>query len=267
MISSTNQSCQIFSFKSWKYHSKEKKISKVNLEDTDIYQRVRCLGAGISGSVILYQSDPKGKEKAVKFSNGTHHLVKTEYVISLSWPKNAIGLLLRPKAYFREDIYDLYIMHKYDSPIKDLIYDLTLQEKIEAICQLCQGIATLHELKIAHRDVHLANVFYDKDMGRFDLGDFGQAITLNAGQVRLEIGIDKDLRDLKECIESILLGEEVDSLQRMMEGYRQRLNTFEEVSKLGFDVKVTWMIYDFMTSPKQEAKTIVNIFKKIREML
>ncbi|PJD95415.1 MAG: hypothetical protein CK425_08945 [Parachlamydia sp.] len=275
MYSSETSCFQVSSSQAWYYdyrHLNEGKLWRVKSSKDDFtasltYFKVKCLGSGISGVVCLYQPEQMGTCKAIKFSNGNHHPVKSEYEISLKWPKGETGLLLRPKAYFREPFRDFYIMHRYTSNIVNNISLFTISEKIESIYQLCQGVTTLHNLGIAHRDIHLANVFYDRDKNRFDLGDFGRAITLETNKEKFDLGVSKDIQNLKEAIESILIGEEVEPFARIIDGYRQRLNTLEDILKLGFSLKSSWLILDFMHRTPRNTQEILGDFTKIKERL
>ena len=252
----------------WYYSKHEKKLWRVKFSKFDAHYNInREMGHGISAIVSLFKSEQMGECEAVKFSNGPHHPVKPEYEISLKWPKGATGLLLRPKAYFSDPLCDFFVMHAYDTAIKKILFQFCIKERIEAIYQVCQGVTTLHNLGIAHRDIHLANIFYDKDKNRFDLGDFGLAITSETNKKEFDSGVNKDICDLKESIESILLGEEPDRWLRLKNGYKQQLNILEDILKLGFNLESSRLILDFMNSVPKNAEEILNIFKKIKNHL
>jgi len=268
------------------------------------------VGCGYCWMCLPFAPKVEGKCKVIKFSHNSYSTVKPEYAISFKWPKGATGLLLRPKAYFQGPKGDCYIMHKYDGTICDIFSQFTTQEKIEAIYQLCQGITTLHTLGIAHCDIHLANIFYDRCKKRFDIGDFGHAKTLenlkdplfteinevteflacitngytqqlamrdcmavgfNCTSALLIIdfisGVNKDIQGLKESIESLLIGKGRDELERINNGYRQRLNIIEDILSLGFDLQTSRLILDFMNNTPMNAQEIVRIFAEIKNRL
>lgn len=251
---------------SWSFNNqvlRREKSSTEGLIQTLTYNKFRKLGSGVAGEVHLYKCTETEKSLAVKVSNGMHHPVKSEYEVSLKWPKGATGLLLRPKAYFISEVNDFYVMHLYDGDVQNMLAHLNPYDKIEIIRQMCQGLSTLHEIGIAHGDVHLANVFFDKKQKRFDLGDFGRTETMENNEPKFYSTIEKDLKDLREAIESLVIGEEVDALEYMLKGYQQRIHLLEDVQKHGFDLEASSHILDFMLHTPKSAKEILQHFTKI----
>ncbi len=274
-----NLSNQVVS-STWQYDQSQFSRVKPNKEtatsQTINYVKDSCLGSGLYGSVYVLKPDEKtAKTKAIKFSDQKSHSVKYEYDICLKWPKGTRGLLLRPKAYFETFFTDCYIMHQYDGTLADLLYQLTAKEKIEAIDQLCQGVMSLHELGIAHRDIHLSNVFYDKNRNRFDLGDFGCAKVSKLNSKDLSFGIQKDIVHLREHIESILLGKQLDAMTLLLaadcDRYNQRIHRVEELTNLGFSLELSQLLLVFinklMRGQAKDSQAILQSFKPIKDLL
>ena len=185
--------------------------------------------------------------------------------MTLKWPKGAIGLLLRPKACLEEPFGgSFFIMHKYDGGIPIALSQLTVSEKIEAICQLSQGLATLHDLAITHGDLHVGNVFYDKIKNRYDLGDFEYAAEWDDKDEFIEAS-NKDLDEFKTCIVSIIIGEAIYTNSCRKEFHK--LDNLEEIIKLGFNSESSRLILDFINSDIKGAHETLQLFTKIKELV
>lgn len=239
----------------WSRDPCTKQISRLKSGSTVIYQRGNMLGSGWSGATyVLLPDQEKKKCKAVKTSTVS---IKKEYELSLRWPKNAMGLLLRAKAYFPKDgeLPEMYIMHKYDRTLDKIIGKLTLKQKMDAIFQILTGVTTLHSLGIAHGDIHSCNVLIDTNKNRYDLSDFEHSVSLD--EASYQSAIEKDMQDLKETIESILMGEE-DPVAALIafgnggSGRVQRLKTEDQIRRLGFPNEAAPLILELYHTPTTE---------------
>lgn len=233
-----------------------KGIQQNNLKLTN-YEFKEMLGSGAVGTVFALRPQGGGKAKAAKVVYGYRDLLQKEFEIYLMWPKNAVGLPLRPKAYFneKEKTCEILIMHKYDSDIKDILSQLTPQEKIEAICQASQGLATLHNLGISHGDLHLGNILYEKQKKRFDLADFNLSVVMK-DEATFNALVKIDLNDFKETvIKTILFKEKED-------GKSER----EYLLELGYSDQAVKHLIEYLENPDAAAEQIYKIFSFLRKI-
>lgn len=217
------------------------------------YLQDKCLSSRSGAKVVLYKSQEGEKCKVIKYREDTKR-AEYEYQTALMWPKGTTGLLLRPKAFLKTPFGEFFIMHKYDGEIEIALSHLTINEKIEAIRQLSQGLATLHELKITHNDIHMGNILYDKNKSRFDLADFE-----HEGSTCDKNEVNDDLKDLKNCIESIIMGQ-------VRYSDKRELNNLEDVIKCGFNIESSKLILDFMDTDIQSANEILKYFTKLKQL-
>jgi tRNA A-37 threonylcarbamoyl transferase component Bud32 len=154
----------------------------------DSYLIGNLLGRGHAGEVRALHPNGKTKEKAIKIftikfcdSSGTKDYASKEYEILKKIPQNSTGLIRSPKFFIPQSGNEflekeaLLVMPKYDGELnEDIISNISFKEKIEVINQLIQGISTLHQFKICHRDINLNNVLFVKKQGkmRYDFCDF-----------------------------------------------------------------------------------------------
>lgn len=258
------------------------------------YKFDQVVGFGTQGKIwTIIRESGNGKTKIAKVSST---LLKNEYEASLKYPKNALGLVLRAKAYI-SGTHQIIIMHKYDGDLASLISTMTNNQKIEAVYQLCKGILTIHTLNISHRDIHLGNIFYDKIKNRYDLGDFGYSTESKEEKFKLN-----DITLLKKTIESILIGKEPDpvfvpvnftkntsssnnndnqdEILGLLEeifsknvltvpssDYVQRLKTKEDVMLLGYSDEVADLIMNFMNHTPDNIQMICATFKNVMKLM
>lgn len=151
----------------------------------------RNLGSGIQGSVDLYCTDTKCNQQiAIKRSK----IVPT--------PPNIIGnelmevkvleyLTSIPESYLFAKQYGWMICEDevisfqkaYSYTLSDWAKEAkrTPQEWKKAILQVFEAIDYLEKDDITHMDVHDGNIFYDADLDRFVLGDFGLVFSRKHG--------------------------------------------------------------------------------------
>lgn len=230
-------------------------FSGVNSDNGSVthYFRNKCLSSRPGADVFLCNSQimGMGKCKVIKWLH-TPERAFLEYETTLIWPKGTTGLLLRPKGCLNTPFGAFFIMHKYDGELGKSLHLLSANEKIEAICQICQGLVTLHDLRMAHGDIHIGNILYDKKKNRFDLIDF-EHVTEDTDDFK------EDFEDLKICIEGIIMGEPKYESPR-------ELYELDDVIKLGFNLESAKLILDFMDSDPKDAKEILQCFNKIKEL-
>lgn len=176
-----------------------------------------------------------------------------EYETTQKWPKGTTGLLLRPKCFLQAPFGEFFIMHNYDGEIKEFLPLLSAKEKIEAICQIAQGLITLHDMRITHEDLHIGNILYDKKKNRFDLIDFEHAIEDTED-------FNQDLKDIKICIEGIISG-------KAKYGFQAGSYDLDDIIKFGFNNESAKLILDFLNSDLKNAKEILQHFSKIKAYL
>src|SRR5262249_4678811 len=131
---------------------------------------------------------------------------------------------------------------------------------IQACQQITAGAHWLHSQKASHGDIHLENILYDEKKKRFDLADFGHA---KQGPEKFSERVVYDLMRLKESIESILLGQEQDPLDYLLNGYKQRIQTIEQLTSLGFQEPIARLILNFMNDTPATTQGFQDIFKQI----
>ncbi len=226
--------------------------------DVTKYQIGGRMAKGKYGAVSLLRPEGKGKTKAIKrfkdryFTNRRENI--KEFEIMHLWPNGAVGLILHPKGFISgQSVKDeVLIMHSYDYSMSIAIYFLSLQQRVEAVCQIIQGLITLHNLGIVHRDLHDGNVLYDKRKNRFDISDFGGARTKNELGDEFEKEVNqKDIPDLVALIKFIL--------------FRDReAEDVETIQDMGFSRQVSEMIYTILFASKNlKVEEILERFKTI----
>lgn len=228
-------------------------FSRVKSDNGSIthYFRDKCLSSRPGANVYLCIPQEIGKHKIIKWRDDPGR-AEMEYETTLKWPKGTTGLLLRPKGCLQTPFGEFFIMHKYDGEIKEILPLLSTEEKVESICQISQGLITLHDLGMAHEDIHIGNILYDKKKNRFDLTDFEHVIEDTDD-------FKKDLEELKICIEAIIMGKPKYDMQR-------ELYELDDITKFGFNLESAKLILDFMNSDLKDAKDILQHFTKIKEL-
>ncbi len=130
--------------------------------------------------------------------------IKEEFNIPFSWPNYTVGLSLHPKGFIPSAapyIPEMIVMPKYDGTLKNYLTKLSIRERLDAICQISTGLKTLHALGLFHNDLNLSNIAYHIENKRFDIIDFGKT-------ERDASLMDNDVRELKNILVSILMGDE-----------------------------------------------------------
>lgn len=273
----------ILSETTW-HQDTQDKIWRQKASKSTSYTLDRIVGAGSQGKVYLLHCDSGGKGKIAKIASSS---LKNDFDVSRRYPHRAVGLMLRAKAYLQTTKCTMIIMHKYESNMKPLISTMTTKQKVEAICQLCKGIAQLHALDIVHRDIELSNIFYDRAKNRYDIGDFGYAITSQN-----DIEKKGDLRTFKRVVESILLGIEAEPVKKQVLltpiqnprdeiaelinsilpktpitvdslEYIQRLKTKEQLFELGFPPAACDLLLSYMNNAPDTIEATCSLFDQL----
>ncbi len=99
------------------------------------------------------------------------------------------------------------IMRKYEMTLDRALPSVSKNERLEAMLQISKGLADLHGMGIAHRDVHLNNMMYDTRRNAWYLIDVTSPLTSKETE-------EDDIRYLMMCIteevlkdDSILIAE------------------------------------------------------------
>jgi serine/threonine protein kinase len=258
----------------WYYNQNFTRIQIRNgINQTTIYDVAETLGKGIFGEVKALKPREGGRLKAIKYS---HTNLKSEYEISLKWPNKSIGLSLHPKAYFPSTdsrIPDIIVMHKYEGKLMDYYNKMNCKQKIEMICQITQGIATLHGLHIFHQDLYFDNICYDTRLNRYDLVDFGSAVEDN---INYEIRGAHESHNLIKLIDKIIFNDATlfsldakNLLAEVMGGKKIPLSEYEVMRYnlllgQGYSSELARQIVDFLTNPSTNTKAIGIFFNQIQ---
>ncbi len=248
----------------WHYDQNSFNFSRARTKNgttyTTHYDVGESLGNGANGvvHVLTPTESQKGRKlKAFKYSTDS---MKREYEISLNWPNKSTGLLLRPKAYLlgfgNGALGNMIVMHKYDGSLADFYLAMNRAERLEAVCQISQGLVTLHDLHILHGDLRLANIFCDENMNRYDLGDFGSARFDDDGCC----ADDKyDVFRLIEAITLIFFGKNcVTRAQAPQEKW------LEVLQGQGYSFDLAEQIVNFLAAPPTNAKAVSAFFNDIQ---
>ncbi len=231
--------------------------TKDGMAYTTRYDGGYVLGTGSSGTVVSLIPNGEQRHRKIKAYKYSQSSMKHEYEISLSWPNKSTGLLLHPKAYFPNfegGQGSAMVMHKYDGNLDDFCYSLNEEQNLEAVCQISQGLVTLHDLNILHRDLFLPNIFYDKNRNRYDIGDFGRSEFCG---VDSETSYEKDASSLVQTINKIFFGK----------NYWPELFRGAEVDVLqnqGYSSDLAEKIVNFLANPPKNAKAISAFFNEIK---
>ncbi len=234
-----------------------------------------CLGAGSFGSVFLLHpdnvlEDPRGK--TCKIQKNQKNSLKSEFEIACLWPNKSEGLSIHPKAYFflQNNGFEIMVMHKYDENLDVLLANhLPPTERMEAICQVSRGVATLHSLNIIHGDIYAANVMRDRRLGRYDLIDFGKS---QVGMLQDSCRKSKryDVQNLKDLIYGILEGTEVPEgglwVGNWWEG-SHRQPTLKAISEIDFDIVMAEKLFEACQNLPDDAGEIHTIFSTLKNAL
>ncbi len=202
------------------------------------------LGSGFNGQVYLLQPEGKEKRKAKAVKVSSNESLLHELKISLLWPLNTVGLMIRPKAHLTTEIGEMLIMHKYDSPLNKIYMTLSSEQKLEALYQVSFGLAMLHSLKITHGDIKIENILYDKLKNRYDLSDFEYSRVNNEEERKY------DIKCLMSVIHSILFGSSQTYETSNLKYYQDTL------LKIGYSPIVIDLILDILMQDNYSAAEI-----------
>lgn len=249
----------------WQYDSKSGFLTRIKgqpLEERiQSYALTILLGSGMSGDV--YRCTPNSsRDKAIKFSMEGES-IKNEFELSLLWPKDSVGLLIQPKAYFSNRLRDFFIMHLYDGNLRDILESLDLKNRVEVLCQISQGLVTLHDLNISHEDIHLQNIFYDKRKNRYDLGDFGLS---KRKETFNNFTLENDLMFFYQAVESILIGCEPPGMS-LLEPYKKRIHHLHDLQKIGFEEEPARLLLELIEGENLTARHYLEAFSKIKNLM
>lgn len=248
----------------WHYDQKNEIFSSIQTRNGESrmtnYDVTGHLGNGNFGVVKTLKPRENRKLKAVKYSDTS---MKCEFEISLKWPKKSIGLLIRPEAYFpstESGMPNVMVMHKYDGKLTDFYPQMNGEKKLEAVCQISQGIATLYDLHILHHDLYFDNILHDKRMNRYDVADFGIALV---DDKNFEQGCVNEAENLIQLIDTIffkskgatLTAREAKNLLAKIFGEKEvTIGEYERMrhnilQEQGYSSKLAQQILDFLAHP------------------
>lgn len=256
------------------------KTTKSSEVFSTVYKVGKNVTAGSYGTIHILEPAGEGKrekigkltitdlsESDVWFKNFNKVIsAKEEYEISCLWPKNEMGLLMRPKAFFPEfyngsdKATELIVLHKYDNSLIDLKKELTGLEVVNLVHQVSHGLSVLHSLGVAHRDIGLPNIFIDSRLNRFDLADFGLSHTKEKYADNPE--------EFKDLIKS-----DVFTLQLTLKQVTNLLKkdndtVIKELQAKGLSLESATSLVQFinnMSDAMPSAEEIDKIFQKIKE--
>ncbi len=232
---------------------KTKRVNGLLSSYTTAYNLSELIGSGGQGTVYSLKPNGTGKTKAVKRGNSC----EKDYAYSFLWPKNAPGLLMRPKALFSDQTTKLLVMHKYDCNLKECISSLTHEQKLDAIYQISRGVSRLKKLGIKHNDIKLSNIAYDKMKNRYDLIDFGVA-KISKKEIKFHKSLKSswslDELSLSKIIDRILFPD-VDYVNTMSD-------KLVAISQLGYSTKVTEYLQEYFAHKDFTPDKIADLFLK-----
>lgn len=146
-------------------------------DPTSMYQKIKKIGQGASGSVYVARSLSNNLKVAIKQMDLSHQprkelIVNEILVMKESLHPNIVNYLDS----FLVRAAELWVVMEFmeGGALTDVIDNNTLAEdQISAIClEACRGLAHLHSRNIIHRDIKSDNVLLDIS-GRVKLTDFG----------------------------------------------------------------------------------------------
>jgi len=145
------------------------------------YRILKELGKGGMGEVFLAQDTLLDREVVLKFML-PQYLANPELKARFLREARVAARLKHPNLItihdFGEDQNRAYIAMEYveGESLKDLLArkELSLQEALDLILQICEGLNAAHQAGITHRDLKPANILIDKK-GQAKVADFGLA--------------------------------------------------------------------------------------------
>ncbi|MES2121774.1 MAG: hypothetical protein V4492_03225 [Chlamydiota bacterium] len=193
------------------------------------FDQASLLGLGGESCIFLLRTqDALCPPKAIKVNHSCvpHLLHETQTLNKIQGllGRRSAGIHLSINAHFergklsiptdrwapRSIIEECLIMRKYEKTLGAALPCLSKNEKLEAMRQISKGLADLHALGIAHRDVHLNNMMYDARRNEWCLID---VTTFNSKE-----SMRDDIDFLILCIEKEVLNDEshlIDKLKKL----------------------------------------------------
>ena len=102
----------------------------------------------------------------------------------------------------------MLIKAKYNGNLDEMAENLTIEDKLEAMRQLLNGLIKLHEISRIHRDILLKNIFVrikvkeEKKIKYYHLGDFGISVIFNPEEHSKSL-VNKDICSLGDAFETM----------------------------------------------------------------
>jgi hypothetical protein len=167
----------------------------------------RSLGTGRWGRVkIAYDED--GRLYALKITtpdflatpNNPHRIPPEVSVLEQIGKLNAFGWIGNKHYCLQELILGISLETLLEQEDRTLFF-LTLQQQQSIFLSLCIKLYELHELKIAHGDLHIANIMINLDVSPVEVTiiDFGQSIMERSSSPLFNFG-DTKLKDVTNLI-------------------------------------------------------------------
>ncbi len=227
--------------------------TKQGIEKTKTYYRGSVLAHIFEGKVGELSSWGS-KKKAYKELKSD---LSNEFELSKKWENKSVGLTIHPKAYFpaSEGQENMIVLHKYDFTLNRIKNEMVLEQRLDAICQISQGVATLQSLKIAHNDIKQDNVMYDQTLNRYDIIDFGNAeAPVEPSDLRGDVAM---LRNLVFMI----LG------TSKYAGYSYFPPTLQDLAQVEFKEPMRQQVFEFCANMPKDVNKIHSFFKSIKDAL
>lgn len=144
------------------------------------FKIIKKLGAGGMGEVYLAEDTRLDRKVALKFLP-LHFTADTESLARFEREAKATAALNHPNIITVHEIGDhenqTFIAMEYvegESLRERMAKELSLNEILDLVTQICAGLGKAHQADVVHRDIKPENIMIDRD-GRVRILDFGLA--------------------------------------------------------------------------------------------